>query len=252
MEQENIKGVVLFGASSTVAEALADCFAGDGYDVVLCTRQQEAGQRLATDLAVRHQINAHVLNFDAVDYDSHEEVVAEAQALLGGIPEGIVLCFGYMAEQADCEADFSLAQQTIDTNLTGTISICERYAELFSARRSGWIAGLSSVAGDRGRKKNYIYGASKAGMSCYLQGLRNRLHGRDVHVVTIKPGFMDTKMTYGMDLPKALTASPEQAAKAMFKAIQYKQNEAYVLWPWRFIMMIIKAIPEWQFKKMDI
>ncbi len=252
METSNRKSVVLFGASSTVAEALADCFAADGYDLILCTRNIDAGNRLATDLKVRHEVNAKVLAFDATDYASHEGIVAECQELLDGMPEGVVLCFGYMADQVESEENFELAQRTIDTNLTGTISICERFAALFATRRSGWIAGLSSVAGDRGRKKNYIYGASKAGMTCYLAGLRNRLHSRDVHVVTIKPGFMDTKMTYGMDLPKALTASPEQAAKAMFKAIQEKRNEAYVLWPWRFIMMIIRAIPEWQFKKMDI
>jgi short-subunit dehydrogenase len=129
------------------------------------------------------------------------------------------------------------------------VSLLEQFAARFEERGEGFIAAISSVAGDRGRQSNYIYGASKAGLSAYLEGLRNRLYHRGVHVTTIKPGFVDTKMTFG--LPGLfLVASPQQAAKAMYAAIVKKKNTAYVPWFWRYIMLIIRHVPDWQFKKM--
>lgn len=246
------KSAVILGARSVVAQAIAREFAADGYDLVLAGRDTEEIGRIAADVTTRHQTACTALAFDATDVDSHDAFLAQCDETLGGLPTGVVLCFGYMPEQKDAEQDFALVQRIIDTNYTGSVSICERVATRFEQRGSGFIAVLTSVAGDRGRKKNYLYGASKGALNVYLQGLRNRLHAAGVQVTTIKPGFMDTAMTYGMDLPKALTASPEAAGKAIYKAIAKKRDEAYVLFMWRYIMMIIKAIPEWQFKKMDI
>jgi len=246
------KSVVILGGASTVARAIAGQFAAQGYSLVLGDFDHRENGRVAADLHVRYGVPCYPLAFDACDYGSHEKFVEDCQRDLGALPDGVVLCFGYMAEQADAQADFNKARRTIDTNLTGAVSILEQFAALFEERGSGFIAGLSSVAGDRGRQANYIYGAAKAGFTVYLQGLRNRLHKRGVQVTTIKPGFMDTKMTYGMNLPKPLTATPEQAGRAIYHAITKKKDEAYVLFLWRYIMLIIKSIPEWQFKKMNI
>ena len=132
------------------------------------------------------------------------------------------------------------------------MSIFNIIAADFEQRKSGFICGISSVAGDRGRKANFIYGAAKAALTTYLSGLRNNLYSSGVHVLTIKPGFVATKMTEGMDLPEKLTASPEQVANAIFKAQKSKKNVVYTIWIWRWVMLIIRNIPEWQFKKMSI
>jgi decaprenylphospho-beta-D-erythro-pentofuranosid-2-ulose 2-reductase len=247
-----MKSVVILGGASTVARAIAHEFAREGYSLVLADYDREENERIAADVRVRFDAKCTALPFDATDYDSHAAFVDQCTGTFGALPEGVVLCFGFMAEQTDAQADVTIARRTIDTNFTGAVSILERFAEAFEQRQSGFIAALSSVAGDRGRQSNYIYGASKGGLSIYLQGLRNRLHPAGVGVTTIKPGFMDTKMTYGMDLPAPLTASPEQAARAIYKAIQKRRDEAYTLFMWRYIMMIIRNIPEWQFKKMKL
>lgn len=246
------KTVVVLGAGSTVARHIAACFARDGYTLLLADFDTEECGHVAADLRTRYAVQCECLPFDATDYDSHPGFVEACTEKLGGAPGGVVLCFGFMAEQKDAEADFALARRTLDTNFTGAVSILERFAPLLEARKSGFIAGLSSVAGDRGRKTNYIYGASKGGFSVYLQGLRNRLHEAGVSVTTVKPGFMDTKMTYGMDLPTPLTAAPETAARAIHRAILKRKDTAYIMPVWRYIMLIIKSIPEWQFKKMEI
>lgn len=244
--------VVVLGVTSAVAREVAAEFARHGYDLIVTARDPEELDFIAADLRVRHRVRVEALTFVADDFDSHAAFFEEAQSLAGDGLAGVVLCFGFMDEQERAQSDFGIARRTIDVNLTAAISVLERFAAHFEARRSGFIAGLSSVAGDRGRASNYIYGASKAGLSAYLQGLRNRLHSANVQVTTIKPGFMDTKMTFGMPLPKPLTATPQQAARAIYKAIINKKDTAYVLLYWRFVMLIIRSIPEWQFKKMRI
>ncbi len=246
------KSVVILGALSGVARYIADGFAREGFAVALAGRDLEEMELLAADLRERHEVTCCCLKFDALDIDSHASFVQETTEALGALPGGVVACFGYMADQTEAQRDFALIRKTLDTNLTGAISILERFAAAFEERQSGFMAALSSVAGDRGRKANYFYGAAKAGLSAYLQGLRNRLHASGVKVTTIKPGFMDTPMTYGMDLPGALVAAPQSAAQAMTRAILKGKNVVYVPFFWRYIMWIIRSIPEWQFKKMSI
>jgi short-subunit dehydrogenase len=122
----------------------------------------------------------------------------------------------------------------------------------FVKRGSGTIVGISSVAGDRGRKSNYIYGSAKAGFTAYLSGLRNELFHSGVHVVSVLPGFVNTNMTAGLKLPPLITAQPEEVASAIYQAIRKKKNVVYVKWMWRYIMCIIKSIPEFIFKKMKL
>lgn len=251
-EMTEAKSAVILGGASTVARAISLELARDGYALVSADFDHLENERIAADVRVRYGRPCYALHFDATDYGSHRWFLDECCRLLGGLPAGVVLCFGYMPEQVDAQKDFEKARRTIDTNLTGAISVLELFAGAFEERGSGFVIGLSSVAGDRGRKSNYIYGASKAGLTCYLSGLRNRLHAAHVQVLTVKPGFMDTKMTYGMPLPKPLVASPEHAARDIMKALRRHKDEVYVRFFWRYIMMIIRSIPEWQFKKMSI
>ncbi|MBP8132022.1 MAG: SDR family oxidoreductase [Candidatus Hydrogenedentes bacterium] len=246
------KTAVILGAASTVARGITAELARRGYALVLADFDHEENQRIAADTALRFNAQCHALPFDATACATHAAFVEECTRMLGGVPDGVVLCFGYMPEQAEAQRDFAKAQRAIDTNLTGAISVLELFAGAFEQRGSGFIAGLSSVAGDRGRKANYIYGASKAGFTCFLSGLRNRLSAAGVRVLTVKPGFMDTKMTYGMPLPGPLVATPEQAACAIVRALEDGKDEIYVRFFWRYIMLVIRHIPERIFKKMSI
>ena len=150
------------------------------------------------------------------------------------------------------EQDIELASNIIRSNFEGPASIFLIFANLFEQRGSGTLVGISSVAGERGRAKNYIYGSSKAGFTVFLSGLRNRLTMRGVHVVTVLPGFVATKMTDNIQLPKKITAQPDQVGKAIFNAVKKKTNIVYVSPIWRIIMMIIRNIPEQIFKKMKL
>ncbi len=141
---------------------------------------------------------------------------------------------------------------TLNTNYTGVLSLFNIIANDFEHRRNGFIVGISSVAGDRGRKSNYLYGSAKAALSAYLSGLRNRLYDAQVHVLTVKPGFVATKMTEDMDLPEKLTAQPEDVAADIYRAQQKNKNVLYTKWIWRWVMLIIRMIPEWKFKGMSI
>jgi decaprenylphospho-beta-D-erythro-pentofuranosid-2-ulose 2-reductase len=148
--------------------------------------------------------------------------------------------------------DFEEVQKTIQVNFTGAVSILNIVANDFEQRGKGSIIGISSVAGDRGRQSNYIYGSAKAGFTAYLSGLRNRLAKSGVHVMTVKPGFCRTKMTENLQLPAALTAEPDQVAHSVFQGLDQKHNVVYTLWMWRWIMLIIRMIPEFIFKKLNM
>lgn len=241
-------GVVILGSTSAIARAIAIEYARRGHALVLAARDADENEAIAADLRVRYNVPARALSWDAADYATHGPFVAKCAELLGTI-DGVVLCSGYMDDQHVAQRKWDAARRTIDATLTGSISVLENFAAILEQQRSGWIAALSSVAGDRGRQSNYIYGSAKAGLSTYLQGLRNRLHHSGVHVCTVKPGFVDTKMTFGQ-VPFA--ASPESAAKAIVRAVERRKNVVYVPWFWRYIMFIIRSIPEWQFKRMKM
>ncbi len=251
MNQANRDPIVILGATSAIARALADAFARDGYPIVLAARDMEEAETIAADIRVRFGVEAHPLLLEADRFDTHEAFVDACRKVADDAIGGIVLCYGFMDQQAKAQADFDIARRTLDVNFTSAVSLLERFAAYFEARGTGFIAAISSVAGDRGRQSNYIYGASKAGLSAYLEGLRNRLYHCGIPVTTIKPGFVDTKMTFG--LPGLfLVASPEKAARAMHAAIVKQRNVVYVPWFWRYIMLIIRHVPEWQFKKMKM
>jgi short-subunit dehydrogenase len=164
----------------------------------------------------------------------------------------VIVAAGYMAEQKICENDWSETLNTINVNFTGAVSILNIVANDMEKNKNGFIVGISSVAGDRGRKANYIYGSSKAAFSAYLSGLRNRLFESKVQVLTVKPGFVATKMTAGLDLPEKLTANPEDVANDIYTAQQKSKDVLYTKGIWRLVMLIIKHIPEFIFKRMSL
>lgn len=244
---------VLFGATSGIARALAKELAACGDNIVLAARDKEQLKAMASDLRIRHQTKVGSVYFDALDLENHTLFWQETQKTDAGMPTRIVLCYGYMADQQVCQDDPVKAKRTFDVNLISACILLELAAAYFAQMGSGTIAVISSVAGDRGRASNYIYGASKSGLTTYTSGLRNRLCKKGVHVLTIKPGFVDTPMTKGLINPNSpLVASAEQIAIDICKAMVNKKNVVYTRWFWRFIMIVIRSIPESIFKHLNI
>jgi decaprenylphospho-beta-D-erythro-pentofuranosid-2-ulose 2-reductase len=221
--------------------------------LVLAGRDAEEMELIAVDLRIRHQVRTAWLRYEATDFKHHPKFFADCNAAIGGAISGVVLCQGTMTDQAESESDFTQCRLMIEVNYTAAVSLLNLAAAHLAARGAGFICALSSVAGDRGRQSNFIYGSTKAALTTYLQGLRNRLHSNGVAVITVKPGFVDTAMTWGLLNPKSpLTAQPDQVAAVIERAILRRRNVVYVPWFWRIIMAIIKAIPEPIFKRMKL
>jgi len=240
--------VLIVGAKSDIAKAVAREYAKNGYDLYLASRDSNELEEFANDIRVRTQKEVQIVELDILDYKTHQAFYDS----LDEKPLGVISAIGYLGEQNKAQLAFEEAQRIIDTNYTGVVSLFNIIANDFEKRKSGFIVGISSVAGDRGRKSNYIYGSAKSALTAYLSGLRNRLYDAQVQVLTVKPGFVATKMTEGMDLPKKLTAQPEEVAEDIYKAQKKGKNVIYTKWIWRYVMMIIKMIPEWKFKGMSI
>lgn len=243
------KGAVLIiGARSDIAIAVAHCFAKEGYDIQLAARNISSLNADKSDIELRYQVGVSLYDFNALEIDSHERFVS----LLPKLPLVAVCAVGYMGVQAENERDLLAAVNVMRSNFEGPASILAVLANHFEQRGSGTLVGISSVAGERGRAKNYIYGSAKAGFTAFLSGLRNRLARKGVHVITVLPGFVETKMTKEMNLPSKLTAQPEEVAIAVLNAVKKKHNIIYVKKTWLLIMKVIRSIPEHFFKKMKL
>jgi short-subunit dehydrogenase len=240
----------VLGATSGIARALARELAKRGHPVYLAGRDTEELARIQADLRLRTGATVWTGEFDADRADLHGVFFEEARLACGRI-EGVVLAFGYLGDQREAEASRDEARRTIDSNFTNAASILLEAANYLEAEGQGWIVALSSVAGDRGRESNYVYGSAKAGLTAFLQGLRSRLYKQGVHVMTVKPGPVDTGMTFGMEkLP--LLAQPEAVAQAIVRALDRRRDVLYVPWPWRLIMGVLKALPEKHFKRTSL
>jgi short-subunit dehydrogenase len=239
---------LILGAGSDIALATANALAERGHDLVLAGRDTEALGREAENLALSHGVHARAVAFDALDGNGHG-------AFWDGLepqPDGVVCAIGHLGDESRAQAEPEEARRTLETNFNGVVAILDEAARRFAAAGSGFIIALSSVAGDRGRASNYHYGAAKAGLTTYLSGLRNRFategpHG--VRVITVKPGFVATRMTAGMELPARLTATPQQAARDIVRALEGRRDVVYTRWFWRWIMAIITHLPEPLFKR---
>ena len=220
---------------------------------LLAGRDDAELARCAADLRMRRDCTVVTRRFDALDSSSHSAWVDEWCEALGGAPHGVVVCHGYLPPGGSATLDAAEARQVLNVNLTSVVSILTPLADRMAAAQRGWIVGVSSVAGDRGRQSNYVYGAAKAGLSIYLQGLRNRLAAHGVHVLTVKAGFVDTPMLRNTveELP-ALTVSPDRVARDVRRALRRGRNVIYSPWYWRVVMMVIKWIPERIFKHMRL
>ena len=242
------KGTVLvLGARSDIAKAITHCFAKAGYDIQMACRSAESLRDDVSDIELRYQVTATQHEFDALDIASHEAFVQQLPCL----PDAVVCAVGYMGDQSESEHNNHAASLVMRSNFEGPASILAILANQFAERRTGCIVGISSVAGERGRATNYVYGSAKAGFTAFLSGVRNRLAKKGVHVLTVLPGFVSTRMTEGMNLPDKLTAQPEQVAHAVLKAVRKKRNVIYTKPIWRLIMIIVRSIPEGVFKLMD-
>lgn len=249
--RKKLRSVVILGATSPIARATAEAFARNGYRLILGARDMEETEILAADLRVRYRVDCHAQEFDAIETEKHGDFFTQCVSSLGESMAGVVCCIGTMPEQRVAEEDFEATRAIIEVNYLGAVSILNLFANYLEKKRRGFICGVSSVAGDRGRLSNYLYGSAKAAFTTYLEGLRNRLWHHGVHVVTVKPGPVDTPMTYGMEkLP--FLAQPEAVGRMIYRAIEKKKDVVYTPPIWRVIMGIICAIPEWKFKRMKM
>jgi len=240
--------ILIIGATSDIAKAVAKEYAMHGYDLYLAARNKTKLADFANDLRIRSNRKVVCIELDILDYHTHEKIYSSLEPK----PLGVISAVGYLGNQELAQTDTEEAELIINTNYTGVVSLLNLIANDFEQRQNGFIVAISSVAGDRGRKSNYMYGSAKAALTAYLSGLRNRLHEAQIQVLTVKPGFVATKMTEGMNLPEKLTASAEKVATDIYKSQQKGRNILYTTWIWKWIMLIIKAIPEWKFKGMDI
>ncbi len=242
------KSILILGAGSDIARACAHRYAADGYSVRLAARDPAAVSADATDIRLRHSVEVTTHRFDALDTASFAEFVEE----LPELPDVVISAVGFMGDQTESQRDPQAAALVLRSNFEGPALFLGLMAERFEARGFGALIGISSVAGDRGRASNYVYGAAKAGFSAFLSGLRNRLSRTAVKVITVKPGFVATKMTEGMDLNPRLTATPDAVAEAIFNGQNKGRNVIYVKPIWWLVMSIICALPEMIFKKTQL
>lgn len=246
-----MKGAVLvLGATSAIARAAAKALAEKGHSLYLAGRDLDEIRRIASDIEIRCQVDVKCGFFDAENHKENSRFLRNVVKEMDGL-EGVLLAFGDLGAHQKAIEEFGEAEKIINRNFTGACSILHECANYFSEKESGFIIGISSVAGDRGRQSNYVYGAAKGGLSLYLQGLRNRLYPQGVNVLTVKPGFVDTTMTFGMP-GLFLVASPEYVGRRIVKALDKKRDVVYIPWFWRYIMMIIKSMPERIFKRLKL
>ena len=239
------RSVLILGATSDIARAIADRYAQAGRPLILAARDPGRLAEDAADLEIRRGARVRLVAFDALDTAGHAAFLDG----LGTLPDTVVCAVGLLGDQAESQRDGAAARLVLDSNLTGPASILGLVANRMEARGRGTIIAVSSVAGERGRASNYVYGAAKAGLTAFLSGLRNRLSRSGVHVVTVKPGFVRTRMTEGMALPGLLTAEPDEVARAVLAAEAKGRDVVYVRPAWRLIMTIIRLLPETVFKR---
>ncbi|WP_188633814.1 SDR family oxidoreductase [Lentibacillus kapialis] len=246
-----MRTVLVLGATSTIAQKTVHRLAARKMNLILAGRQPDQLETMKRDLEIRYQIKVSVKSFDALDFDGHEMFFSNVLAENDRI-DGVLLMYGAMSDQREAEQSFAKSRKMIDVNYTSAVSILNIAASYFEKKKHGFIGAVSSVAGDRGRQSNYIYGSTKAGLSAYLQGLRNRLHKSGVQVLTIKPGIVNSKMTYGTVEDSPLLAEPEKVAGDIDRAILKRRNVLYTPWFWLVIMLAVKLIPEWLFKRTEL
>ncbi len=236
--------VLILGALSDIAKSIAKKYGQNGYNLHLAARKIDDLKLHSADLKIRYNVNIDIYELDLLKTETHENFIKN----LKEIPSIIICAVGLLGEQKENENNLELRTKVLRTNYEGPINIISNFANIFENQGYGTIVGISSVAGDRGKASNYIYGSAKAGFTAFLSGLRNRLAKKNVHVLTVLPGTVYTKMTLGLKLPKLFTSSPDKVAGDIYNAVIKKKDVIYTMKIWRLIMFIIKCIPESIFK----
>lgn len=241
-----MQNILIIGANSAIAKACARLYAEKNCRLYLLGRNAEQLQVQKNDLLVRGAAQVETALLDVDQMALHAEVLDTAQAALSSL-DLVLLCHGVLPEQDRCEQDIGYALAQFHTNTTSTISLLHIIAKKLTTQGDGKIAVITSVAGDRGRQSNYYYGAEKGAVSIFLQGMRGSLLKHNIQVIDIKPGFVDTPMTDHIS-KGALWSSPDKVAACMIKGIDKNRSTVYAPGYWRFIMLIVKSIPEFIFK----
>jgi decaprenylphospho-beta-D-erythro-pentofuranosid-2-ulose 2-reductase len=245
-----MKNILIFGASSAIAEACAKKWAIEPCTFFLVARNSAKLAELAGDLIARgSKVSTHAA--DLGDMNTHEDLLNVCFTVLPKIDIALV-AYGTLPNQDKCAENSEMAVQEFTVNGLSVIALLNSLAIRMAPAQKGCIAVISSVAGDRGRPSNYLYGSAKSAVSAFCSGLRGHLIKSGVHVLTIKPGFVDTPMTQGLNLPKALLVGPEKVAGDIVKAIDKRKDSLYTPWFWRYIMLIIIHIPSAIFKRLSI
>ncbi|WP_250862440.1 SDR family oxidoreductase [Caballeronia sp. INML3] len=246
-----MKNIVIVGATSAIAIACAREWAVKGARFFLVARNQERMEQVAADLTARGaaSVAAHRLDIDRLD--DHAAMLADCAAHMDSI-DIVLVASGTLPDQAACQRDPAVAVRVFHTNALSLIALLTPIANRLEAQRHGTLAVISSVAGDRGRPSNYLYGSAKAALQAFLEGLRARLFKVGVHVVDVKPGFVATPMTAGLPLPGPLVATPEKVAKDIVRAVERKKDVLYTPWFWWGIMLIIRNVPRFVFKRASL
>lgn len=245
-----MKKVFVLGAASSIGHETCRLWAVEGAKFYLVDKDESRLGTCAQDLKSRGASGVESLSMDLREASKHGELFSRAESFLGEI-DIVFLAYGILGDQAAAAASYEETYRNLDVNLLSPISILTLAANKLEAQGKGVIAAISSVAGDRGRQSNYIYGTAKGGLTIFLQGLRNRLAGKGVHVLTIKPGFVDTPMTAAFK-KGPLFVGPGVIAAGIVRAVEKRRNTAYLPWFWLPIMLIIRHIPEAIFKKMKL
>ncbi len=243
-----MKTAVILGAKSDIAKAIAIELASRKVNLVLAARHSIELESLEESLQSTYHIKVTLEELDALAYNTHAKFCQN----LPQETDAVFCVFGYLGDQRKAETHPGEMFQIVETNFVGSVSLLEIIASKFEKSKHGLIVGISSVAGERGRQSNYFYGSSKAAFSVYLSGLRNRLYKSNVHVITVKPGYVKTRMTEHLQLPPLISTSAEVVAKSIMKSIDKGKNEIYVPGIWKEIMCFIKIIPEFIFKRMNL
>ena len=246
--KDETETALVFGGTSDIGRAVAHELAGNGFTLQLTARDAGRLKREACDIRLRTGMPVREYCCDVLQDSACVSLLNE----LDPLPDIAVCVVGLLGDQAECQRDSAAAERVMRTNYLGPALLLNALAERFAHRGSGVLVGISSVAGDRGRAANYVYGSAKAGFTAFLSGLRNRLAPSGVHVVTVKPGFVRTRMTAGMDLSAGLTADPDEVAAAVVMAIRQRLDVVYVRRVWRAISLVLRAIPERFFKRMKV
>ena len=246
-----MRKILIIGATSAIAEATARRFAARSDALFLVARNATRLQAIAADLGLRGAVRAAFATLDVTDFSAHRAIIDQAERELGGL-DLVLIAHGSLSDQDECQISVDALRLEFEINALSTMALLTLVANTFEARRNGTLAVISSVAGERGRQSNYVYGAAKAALTTFLSGLRQRLAKSNVDVLTIKPGFVDTPMTASIANKGALWASADRIAAGIVRAIDKRRSVVYLPWFWAPIMLVVKHLPEAVFKRLKL